>query len=147
VLEPYENQSNIASIRRLELQDASGKSCADGDVGIEIRLTDGRTDIFISKNTEAKSTSSSGDPLVVEKEYGVRFEGDLCLVRFDAAKQPYRLLFCRGKSLRAGELFIQAKSEGARFEIDLKNHESPIVAGSADGLALIEVAGVRIFPK
>jgi len=147
VLEPYERKSNLAAIRRLELQDAGGKSCADGDVGIEVRLADGRKDVFISKNVEAKSTSSSGDSLVVEKESGARFEGDLCLVRFDAAKQPRRVLFCRGKSLRVGELFIQAKSEGESFEIDLKNHESPIVAGSADAVALIEVAGVGIFPK
>ena len=147
VLEPYAGESNLAAIRRLELQDAQGKPCSDGDVGIEICLADGRKDIFISRNVEAKSTSPARDSLVVEKESGVRFAGDLCLVRFDAAKQPKRLLFCRGKSLRVGDLFIQAKSEGASFEIDLNNHESPTVTGSADAVALIEAGGVRMFPK
>src|SRR6185369_9690169 len=132
VLEPYGERSNIIAIRRLELQDSAGKARADSDVGIEIRLADGRKDVFISRNVEAQSTSPSNDSLSVEKESGVRFEGDLCLVRFDAAKQPNRLLFCRGKSLRVGELFIQAKSEVASFEINLTNHESPTVAGSPD---------------
>ena len=72
---------------------------------------------------------------------------DVPVFEFAAAKQPNRLLFCRGKSLRVGNLVVRAKSETASFEIDLNHQESPIVAGSADAVALIEVAGVRIFPK
>jgi dienelactone hydrolase len=143
VLEPYEAKSNIAAIRRLDLQDTEAKPPSDDDVGIEIRLVDGRKDIFISKNTEAGSAM----PVCFEKETGLRFEGDVCLVRINAANQPERLLFCRGKSLRAGNLVVQSKDSGAGFEIDLRNKTAPVVAGPADAIDLIEFAGVKIWPK
>jgi hypothetical protein len=84
---------------------------------------------------------------VFEKEGGARFEGDLCLVRFDRLKQPKRVLFCRGKSLRIGELLVRAKDEKASFEVDLDHRESPIVAGPAEAVAAVEVAGVRLWPR
>ena len=150
LLEPYERESNITATRRLALQDSEGLPCPDGDVGIEIRLADGSRDIFISQNVEARSASSSSASaarLVVETESGVRFEGDLCLLRFDAAMQPKRVLFCQGKSLRVGNFVIRAKSDEASFEIDLSNKDAPVVAGSADAVDLIEVAGVKVWPK
>ena len=150
VLEPYEERSNIASIRRLELEDSEAKPCSDGHVGIEVRLADGRRDIFLSANVEAQPASTSARfaaSLVVQKECSARFEGDLCLVRFDAANRPTRVLFCRGKSLRVGNLFVRVKNEEASFEIDLNNQDAPIVAGPADAVELIEIAGVKIWPK
>ena len=150
VLEPHEERSNIASIRRLELEDSEAKPCSDGHVGIEVRLADGRRDIFLSANVEAQPASTSARfaaSLVVQKECSARFEGDLCLVRFDAANRPTRVLFCRGKSLRVGNLFVRVKNEEASFEIDLNNQDAPIVAGPADAVELIEIAGVKIWPK
>jgi len=146
VLEPYERESNLGASRRLELQDAEGTPCADEDAGIEIRLADGRRDIFISQNVERRDASSPSRR-VVEKESGVQFEGNLCLVRFDAAKQPQRVLFGRGKSLRVGNLVVSARSDGASFEIDLGNKNAPILEGSADAVELIEIAGVKVWPK
>ncbi len=146
VLEPYEAKSNITAIRRLEVEDAEAKPCPDGCVGIEIRLADGQRDIFISRNVEGQAAAPSTAPLV-ERESGVRFDGDLCLVRFNAAKQPKRVLFCRGKSLRLGDLFVRANSQEASFEIDLNSRDAPVAAGPADAVDLIEVAGVKVFPE
>jgi len=128
----------------LQLQDNEGKPCADGDVGIEIHLTDGRRDLFLAKDIEAPAGQSS--PLV-DGGTGVRFDGDLCLIRFNAAKRPERVLFCRGKSLRVGDVLIRTKNEQASFEIDLKNQSAPIVSGPADAIEAIEIAGARIWPK
>ena len=100
---------------------------------------------MISRNVEGQSRS--GVALLVEQETGARFEGDLCLVRFDAAKQPTRVLFCRGKSLRLGNLVVQANDSEASFEIDLSNTAAPVVAGPAAAPGLIEVGGVKIWPK
>jgi hypothetical protein len=150
VLEPYEGKSNIAAIRRLELQDSEAKPCPDGPVGIEVRLADGDRDIFIFENLEAQSTSSSSPStasLVLAKQSGARFEGDLCLVRFDPASRPKRVIFCRGKSLRVGDLFVRVRNQEASFELDLNNKNAPVVAGPADAVDLIEVAGVKIWPK
>ena len=114
-------------------------------MGIAIQFTDGRRDIFISRNTEAPT--KSGASLLVEKESGVRFDGDLCLIRFNSAKQPERLLFCRGKTLHAGKVIVQAKDEEANFEIDLGNQSAPVISGPTDAVERIEIAGARLGPK
>jgi hypothetical protein len=145
VMEPYEARSNLGKIRRLELQDAGGKPCSDGDVGIEIQFADGRRDMFVSSNVERKP--ASGSSLLVERETGVRFEGELYLVRFDASNQPTRAVFCRGKSLRFGNVLVRARNEETSFEVDLGNKITPIAAGSADAVELIEVSGVKVWPK
>ena len=85
--------------------------------------------------------------MIVEKASGVRFEGDLCLIRFDAANQPQRVLFGQGKLLRVGNLLVRARSEDASFEIDLRRKNAPVITGSADAVELIEVAGARVWPK
>jgi hypothetical protein len=145
VLEPYEGESNLAKIRRLELQDARGEPCSDGDVGIEIQLAEGRRDVLISRNVERESDSRA--TTLFEKETGARFEGDLCLVRLGATTRPERVLICRGKSLRIGKLVVQASNSRASFEIDLSNKAAPVVAGAADAVGLIEITGVKIWPK
>jgi len=150
VLEPYEGKSNLAVIRRLELQDSEGNPCPDDSVGMEIQLADGGRDLFLSSNVEAPSPSASSRsdrPAMFEKERGTGFEGDLCLVRFDASERPRRVLFCRGRSLRIGELLVRAKDEDASFEIDLNHGATPVVAGPAEAVEVIEVAGVRLWPK
>jgi len=145
VLEPYEARSNLGKIRRLELHNRDGKLCPDGDVGIEIQLADGRRDVFISRNIEREPDSTPA--LLVEKENEARFEGDLCLVRFNKASFPARVVFCRGKSLRVGNLVVRAKDSEASFEIDLSSKAAPIVTGSAGAVEFIEIAGSKIWPK
>ncbi len=145
VLEPYEAKSNVAAVRRLALRDPQGKPCPDSEVGVELRVADGRRDLLLS--TDVESRSAPGERLPVETESGVRFEGDLCLVRFSAAGQPQRVLFCRGKSFRENRLVIRTKNEQASFEIDLENREAPVVTGPADEVDLIELAGVRVWPR
>ncbi len=105
-------------------------------------------DLFISANVNGNSTPSSSTlASVFEKESGARFEGDLCLVRFDKSKKPKRVLFCRGRLLRIGQVLVQAKDEQASFELDLDNRNSPIVAGPAEAVAAVEVAGDRLWPR
>jgi hypothetical protein len=147
VLEPYEGKSSLATIRRLVLEDAEAKPCPDGCVGIEIRRADGQRDVFLSADVEARAVSQSTSPVIVEKSSGVRFEGDLCLIRFDAANQPQHLLFCQGRSLRVGKLLVRARSDTANFEIDLRRKSAPVVAGSVDAVELIEIAGEKVWPK
>lgn len=150
VLEPYEGKSNLAAIRRLELHDEQAKPSPDDCVGIEVRLADGRRDVFLSANTEAGPTTNSPSHqpvLMIEKDSGARFDGDLCLIRFDAAQQPKRVLFCRGKLLRVGALTVQAKSADASFEIDLVARSARILAGDHEAVDFVELGGARIWPK
>ncbi len=145
VLEPWQAKPNLTAIRRLELHDTQGSPCPDSDVGIEVRLADGRWDVFLSRDVEG--ASASGETVLVQKETGARLDGDLCLIRFAAEGQPERVWFCNGKSLQAGNLLVRAKNDRASFEIDLSNRKSPIVSGPASDVELIELAGVKLWPK
>jgi hypothetical protein len=150
VLEPYETKSNLAGIRRLDLQDAKGEPCVEADVGIEVRLADGRRDIFLSRQAEAPSGTSSsqlGTGTLVEKNIGARFEGDLGLVRFDAAGWPERVWFCRGKMLSVGSLLVRARDTEVSFEISLDRDKASIVAGPTNAVEFIEVSGMKLWPK
>jgi oligo-alginate lyase len=144
VLEPYEGKPKVQAARRLELRDAEGKPCADGYVAIETQLAEGGRDLFISADVE-----NSTDVLapVAEPESGARFDGDLCLVRLDLSKRPKRVVFCRGRSLRVGDLVIEAKDNQASFEVDLNRPESPVVAGPVEAVASIQLGGVKLWPK
>lgn len=145
VLEPYETNAKLATIRRLPLHDARGTSRADAEVGIEIRLGDGRRDVFLSRNVEA--AAGAGDTLLVEKETGVRFDGDLCLIRFGASGMPERVLFCSGRSLQIGVLHVRVQNDRASFEIDLASPAAPIVSGPAGDVELVELGKRRLWPK
>jgi len=68
-------------------------------------------------------------------------------VRFDASQQPQRIVFCQGKSLRVGKVMVRAKREDACFEIDLDQRNSPVISGPTDAVELVEVAGVKLWPK
>lgn len=145
VLEPYETKSNHATARRLELQDGEGKPCPEGDVGIETQLADGRSDVLLSRNPEVQSGAEFHE--LVEPARGIHFDGDLCLMRFNAKGQPERILFCRGNSLRSGNVLVRAKNNQASVEIDLTKQTTPIVAGPGQAVMLVEIAGDRIWPK
>jgi len=144
ILEPYEGKPQVQLARRLELRDADGKPCADGYVGIETQLADGSRDLFIANDAENSAGVAAS---VVEPESGARFEGDLCLVRLDKAKRPTRVLFCRGKTLRIGDLVIEAKDSQASFEVDIEKQEAPVVAGPAEAVASIQFGSARLWPK
>ncbi len=145
MLEPWETESHLAAIQRLELRNNESKPCPDSDVGLKIQLADGRTDWFFSRNTE--DPPGSGRPWLVAKGGEVRLNAELCLVRFSAAGKPERLLFCRGTAMGAGPLSVRAKDDRASFELDLRQPERPIVYGPADAIEGIEWAGVRVWPQ
>ena len=149
VLEPYQRRPNLVGVRRFDLQDAEAKPCSEDQVGVEVRLANGCRDVVLASNASAPTAggdSRSRSPVLIEKTSGVRFEGDFCLVRFDGAG-PKRVIFCRGKSLRAGAVVVQSDNEDASFEIDLDKPEAPIVTGPGNAVGLIEIDGVRIWPR
>ena len=151
VLEPYEGHSNLATIRRLSLPDAGVNPLADGDIGVEVCLNDGRRDVFLSANVEARSGSDASMPAavpVLQPEPGCAFRGrsvSRSVQRITTS--PNESSFCRGKSLQAGNLIVKARSQDVSFELDLRNTAAPIVAGAADAVELIDVAGTRLWPK
>ena len=49
--------------------------------------------------------------------------------------------------MRVGELLVQANDSEASFEVDLNNKNAPVVAGSTDAVGLVQLDGVKIWPK
>lgn len=77
VLEPYEGQSNILSIRRLPLETSSGETVGDAYVAVQVTLTDGREDLLIANDTEARST-------LVQPDWACTTDANFCVIRRDA---------------------------------------------------------------
>ena len=104
VLEPYQDKPKIAAIRRLSLQTAAGKGASDAHVAVEVRLADGRTDLVIAAETElARKTT------LIQKDWGVRLDGDLCWIRRGADGKVRRIALARGKSVTVGDVRLERK--------------------------------------
>ncbi len=81
VIEPYDARPIIAGARRLALDDARQH------VALEIQLADGRRDIVVALDDAAAVSRS-----LTRKACGFDFDGDLCLVRYDAAGHVQRVI-------------------------------------------------------
>lgn len=60
IYEPYEEKSNLLSVRRLELTDENGNSVPDSNVGVEVKTVNGFKDILIAKDPEYPGTVCFG---------------------------------------------------------------------------------------
>jgi hypothetical protein len=101
VIEPHDGESRIASIRRLPLVTADGRPYADSNVAIEVGLADGRADLFISADAEnalGLRPSLAADTVLVQKDWGIRLEGELCLARRNAAGGVDSTVACGGRT-------------------------------------------------
>lgn len=90
LLEPYEGQSNIQSLRRLPLLTEDGRPYPDGCVAVEITLTDGRRHLLVAADVENPldlRPSLEADGVLVQPDWGVRLQGEVCLVRKDKTGQ------------------------------------------------------------
>jgi hypothetical protein len=150
VLEPYEKTPTLAGVRRLALQTSAAQPCPDDCVGIEIRRADGGTDVFLANNVEAPALPDRPRPAtwaIIEPGRGLRFEGDLCFLRFDRAGRPQGAMLCRSQFLRVGEFHFRAKAATASLELDLTRREAPVVAGDTNDVELVALAGETLWPK
>ena len=120
VIEPYGKTSNIAAIRRLTLETASGTPYADNNVAVEVRLADGRRDLIVAADIENPlklSPSRTKDGRLVQKDWNATLDGELCLVRQDQSGKPRRIAWCRGKSIDAGNVQLRSKTPCDLIEV------------------------------
>jgi dienelactone hydrolase len=143
LLEPHDGAPKVVSARRLDLRDGEGNPPPEDCVGLEVRLVDGRRDVLLSAGTKEPGEFAT----ILEPATGLRFEGELCLVRFAAAGRPVRVALARGRSLALDGLRVVVKTAGASLELDLANPTRPVVAGPPDALERIEIGGTTVVPK
>ena len=117
VIEPYYKQSNISGIRRLPLESPKGAAYPDSNVAVEVTLLDGRRDVIIAADAEnplVLTPSLAADGALIQKESGIRLEGQMCLVRFSKAGAVDQVVLCKGKSVTVGGC-IYEMPKGADF--------------------------------
>jgi hypothetical protein len=143
VVEPYESSTAVASIRRLPLHDAKGGQYPDPNVAVEAVLRDGSRDLLVAADVEnplgLKPVVVDGQAKLVERDWRLQFQGELCMVRKGKTGSVQRLALCRARSLAVGDLRVELKGTQEYVEIALDERGWRVVSGPPDGVR--EVAG------
>ena len=98
IIEPYEGMPNVTAVRRLPLQPDGGAARSDCHVALELRLADGRRDLFVAADLE------SGPGALIQSAWRVRLDGQMCWVRRNAVGRVERIALCGGRSVRVGDV-------------------------------------------
>lgn len=121
IVEPYENSSNIAGIRRLPLATTDGVRFGDHHVAVEISYVDGRRDLLVSADVEnalGQQPSLADVRARVQPDSGLETDAELCLVRLDRNQQPQRIALCHGSYVQVGKSRLQLKERTAFHEAE-----------------------------
>ena len=143
IIEPYEGTSNIAQIRRLPLETSDGVAYPEPNVAVEIQLANGHRVLFVAADVEnppGLSPSRLEHKVMVQKEWGLRLDGEMCMVRLDATGKVRRIVLCRGNSVSIGDVALKLKRDTYFLEAKL-NYERNIVRSSKLQFALLDDAG------
>lgn len=97
VMEPYEDQSNIQSIRRLPLQTSDGNEAGDTHVAVEITLTDGRIDLLIAADTDSERTT------LAQTDWICTTDADFCVIRRDVSEKIAHVVLHGGSFAQCGK--------------------------------------------
>lgn len=142
VIEPYDHKSNIGQIRRLSLQGLDGLNWPDAHVAVEVQLADGRKDLIITVDVENPMGLTPGwqeTAVMVQKDAGIRFKGELCWVRWDADGRIDRIVVCRGQSISTGKVTIGLKVQTDFVEIRFDDNRAEVVAGPQENVEFIKI--------
>ena len=150
VIEPYEKQSNIRRIRRYSLQGPDGLNWSDSHVAVEVQLTDDRRDLIIAADVENPTGLSPGwdeTAIMVQKDRGIRFRGELCWVRWDADGRISRIVVCRGQSFSTETATIGLKEKTDFIEIHFDDNRTKVVAGPQENVGYININNRSVWGR
>jgi hypothetical protein len=148
VIQPYEGRAPITSVRRLPLQSISGQACSEADVALEIRLANGDRDVLIALDGEGPTgPARPARGPVLQKEMGIRLDGQLALVQLASSGQPRRVVLCLGQLLEVGTLRLQRRSASGWTEADLEKTLAPIVSGAAADVERLQHGNRLLWPQ
>lgn len=143
ILEPYGTRPAVASARRLALHTPAGAAYPDNHAAVEVRLVDGRRDLLVAADVEnplglRPALREAG--LLVQREWGLRTDAELCLVRRNQAGAIERVVLCRGKELTCGGLALRLKEPADLVEVSVVRGEATLVTGSTAVVAELRAA-------
>ncbi len=137
VIEPYERSSAIAQIRRLPLESSDGKLFPDSNVAIEITLKDGRCDLFITadvENPRGLVPSLRLNETLAQKDWGLRCDAEMCLVRRDLDGTVRWIMLCKGRTLSIKDKILRLKKASDFFEVSFNRGQFSVVSGRAENI-------------
>jgi len=149
VIEPYEGSSNIASILRLPLRTGDGTAWSDANVAIEVRLADGRRDLFVSADVEnplglAPGTREDGARLL-QPDLGLALDGEWCFVRLDRHGRLERLALSRARSVEIGDVLVEIEGRDEHLvELTFDDGRPSLARGRAAYVRRVLVGGAEM---
>jgi Zn ribbon nucleic-acid-binding protein len=136
VIEPYERQSGISSIKRLTLTDAKGEALSPADVAVEVGLTDGRVDLHLALDAEDPlGLKRSGTGVAVQPDWDVELDGEYAVLR-RRGPAIERILLGNARSLRIGSLRVELRAKTEVVELVLQDGQYQVVSGNPDDVSL-----------
>ena len=132
VIESYEGSSAIESVRRLELSTDLGELYPDTCVAVEVALKDGRTDLIVAadvENPQSLEPSLARAGALLQVDWGLRLEGELCVVRRDPSGEVTSGVIWKGRHLSVGEAVLDLARPTEFIEVEFNGGESTIVSG------------------
>ena len=121
VIEPYEGDPKIQTVRRLTLQGDDGAPLSPSWVGIALGRKDGRTDVFL------QADPASGGGCVVP-DTGIRFKGDIAHFVLGAGGLE-RAAVCRTSRIEAGGVQLDIDPAAEMVEVCILPEGVRVVAG------------------
>lgn len=110
VMEPYEGQSNIASIRRLPLQTESGEDAGDANVAVVVSLIDGREDLLIAADVDGERMTLS------QPDWNCTTDADFCVIRRSATGGIDHVVLHGGSYVQCGDQRVTLPAGSAWVE-------------------------------
>ncbi|MHC4444114.1 MAG: heparinase II/III domain-containing protein [Planctomycetota bacterium] len=148
VYEAYEKQSNIAQIRRLDLQTPNDQPYPQSNVAIEVHLTDGRRDLFIATDPEnplGLKPTAGPNTIAIEKQSSVQLKGELCLVRFDKTGSVIYVTLANGQTVSADNFTVELQAVRNFVEIQAQNDSIMVITGDPKNIQTITIKGKEIL--
>ncbi|MGD9497667.1 MAG: heparinase II/III family protein, partial [Armatimonadota bacterium] len=143
VIEPYAAAPAIGSARRLGLHTASGAAWPDSAVAVEVRLRDGRRDLFVSADSEnplGLTPSLAAGERLVHDGWGLALEGEWCFVRANVRGAVERIATSHASSLEVGGVRVEL-SDPDLVELTFRDGRAALVRGREAAIRRLVVAG------
>ena len=112
-----------------------------------VRCIDGARDLIVAADAEnplGLVPSRAKDGAIVQKKHKLRLDGELCLVRTDAAGKVTRIALCRGRGVRSGDVELNLKQETDFIEVRLEGENAVVASGNRDSIREVTIGGQRV---
>jgi hypothetical protein len=144
IVEPYERQSNIVSMRRFDLDTGDGIQCPDSHVAVEIQLRDGHRDLIVAADVahrlESDPATAAENATLQIPEVQLQLRGEMCFVRTDASRQLERIALAKVGALRIQDWQFQCDVAAPFLELSHDTDGWQVVTGAADSVQISDVS-------